>query len=175
MSPVAPRRSQMAATATPTINGPRPSPLKLNHNSHIIHKPSNPTFPVHHHHYRRRERREPVIIYTRSPKVFHTQPCDFMALVQKLTGLSRDQMAQDLPSNNQKDHHRHGTLVTGGASSDGSTVHAYHDNVQTRSFLDKFDPPITRIGDIPLYTPTGIDLLLSPTVNLPVVHHPDVD
>jgi len=30
-----------------------------------------------------------VIIYTHSPKIIHTQPRDFMALVQKLTGLSR--------------------------------------------------------------------------------------
>nr|GMC69489.1 VQ motif-containing protein 20-like [Ipomoea batatas] len=33
--------------------------------------------------------RHPVIIYTHSPKVIHTQPKDFMALVQKLTGFSR--------------------------------------------------------------------------------------
>ncbi|XP_006588293.2 VQ motif-containing protein 20 [Glycine max] len=37
--------------------------------------------PQQHHH--------PVIIYTHSPKVIHTQPKDFMSLVQKLTGLSR--------------------------------------------------------------------------------------
>ncbi|GJU20619.1 VQ motif-containing protein 20 [Tanacetum coccineum] len=30
--------------------------------------------------------RRPVIIYTHSPKVIHTHPRDFMALVQKLTG-----------------------------------------------------------------------------------------
>ncbi|CAH9143925.1 unnamed protein product [Cuscuta epithymum] len=33
--------------------------------------------------------RQPVIIYTHSPKVIHTHPKDFKALVQKLTGLSR--------------------------------------------------------------------------------------
>ncbi|CAA3033316.1 Hypothetical predicted protein, partial [Olea europaea subsp. europaea] len=32
--------------------------------------------------------RYPVIIYTHSPKVIHTHPRDFMALVQKLTGYS---------------------------------------------------------------------------------------
>ncbi|KAD5960329.1 hypothetical protein R6Q59_013463 [Mikania micrantha] len=31
----------------------------------------------------------PLIIYTHSPKVIHTQPRDFMALVQKLTGYTR--------------------------------------------------------------------------------------
>ncbi|KAL1356768.1 hypothetical protein AAHE18_05G208000 [Arachis hypogaea] len=35
--------------------------------------------------------RHPVIIYTHSPKIIHTHPKDFMALVQKLTGLSRSE------------------------------------------------------------------------------------
>ncbi|KAE8721683.1 VQ motif-containing protein 8 [Hibiscus syriacus] len=43
------------------------------------------------------QQRHPVIIYTHSPKVIHTHPKDFMALVQKLTGLSR----------NEEDHHHH--------------------------------------------------------------------
>lgn len=34
------------------------------------------------------QRHHPVIIYTHSPKIIHTNPCDFRALVQKLTGLS---------------------------------------------------------------------------------------
>ncbi|KAH1086084.1 VQ motif-containing protein 20 [Glycine max] len=37
----------------------------------------------------------PVIIYTHSPKVIHTQPKDFMSLVQKLTGLSRSDEKED--------------------------------------------------------------------------------
>jgi hypothetical protein len=32
--------------------------------------------------------RPPIIIHTYSPKVIHTQPDDFMSLVQKLTGSS---------------------------------------------------------------------------------------
>ncbi|CAN6584904.1 unnamed protein product [Malus baccata var. baccata] len=35
------------------------------------------------------QQRHPVIIYTHSPKIIHTHPRDFMALVQKLTGRSR--------------------------------------------------------------------------------------
>ncbi|WZY95152.1 hypothetical protein YC2023_067481 [Brassica napus] len=31
---------------------------------------------------------QPVIIYTNTPKTIHTNPKDFMALVQKLTGMS---------------------------------------------------------------------------------------
>ncbi|KAH7571161.1 hypothetical protein ACOSP7_019805 [Xanthoceras sorbifolium] len=63
------------------INGLRPSPLKLNRDSHTIHKPSSSSLA-------QQPRNGPIIIYTHSPKVIHTQARDFMALVQKLTGLS---------------------------------------------------------------------------------------
>ncbi|KAL0899943.1 hypothetical protein Bca101_083904 [Brassica carinata] len=59
--------------------------LKLNKGSHIIKKPppsrssSSSTTAKH---------RQPVIIYTNTPKTIHTSPKDFMALVQKLTGMS---------------------------------------------------------------------------------------
>ncbi|KAH7852369.1 hypothetical protein Vadar_024017 [Vaccinium darrowii] len=64
-----------------------PSPLKINKDSHFIKKPptspppatSSAAKPPH---------RQPVIIYTHSPKIIHTHPRDFMALVQKLTGQS---------------------------------------------------------------------------------------
>ncbi|CAI0377908.1 unnamed protein product [Linum tenue] len=52
--------------------------------------------------------RHPVIIYTHSPKVIHTHPRDFMALVQKLTGLSRsdqDPAADPSPSSSQGENH----------------------------------------------------------------------
>ncbi|OWM89227.1 hypothetical protein CDL15_Pgr010514 [Punica granatum] len=41
--------------------------------------------------------RQPVIIYTHSPKVIHTQPQDFMALVQKLTGLCHPEDSDGQP------------------------------------------------------------------------------
>ncbi|KAB2624273.1 hypothetical protein D8674_015933 [Pyrus ussuriensis x Pyrus communis] len=87
------RRDQMM------INGNRPSPLKINRGSHIIHKPpnsysrmgaANKSEEQHHH-----QKRQPVIIYTQSPKIIHTQARDFMALVQKLTGLSRSDNIHD--------------------------------------------------------------------------------
>ncbi|KAM3232647.1 VQ motif-containing protein 20 [Capsicum annuum] len=76
------------------------SPLKINKASHLIRKSSsNSLLPssssssslynavaatsIPH-----QQPRHPVIIYTHSPKVIHTHPRDFMALVQKLTGLS---------------------------------------------------------------------------------------
>ncbi|EPS65720.1 hypothetical protein M569_09057, partial [Genlisea aurea] len=37
------------------------------------------------------KRHLPVIIYTHSPKVIHAHPSDFMALVQKLTGMPRSE------------------------------------------------------------------------------------
>lgn len=55
------------------MNETRPSPLKITRESHSIQK------------------RQPVIIYTHSPKIIHTQAPDFMGLVQKLTGMSRSE------------------------------------------------------------------------------------
>lgn len=66
------------------LQGPRPTPLRINKDSHKIKKPpvapppSQPQAPP----------RQPIIIYTVSPKVIHTTPSDFMSLVQRLTGSS---------------------------------------------------------------------------------------
>ncbi|XP_020204138.1 nuclear speckle RNA-binding protein B [Cajanus cajan] len=66
------------------LQGPRPTPLRINKDSHKIKKPpvapppAQPQAPP----------RLPVIIYTVSPKVIHTTPSDFMSLVQRLTGSS---------------------------------------------------------------------------------------
>ncbi|GLJ54240.1 hypothetical protein SUGI_1163390 [Cryptomeria japonica] len=62
------------------IRGSKPTPLKVSKNSHNCIKI------------------QPVIIYLRSPEVIHTQPKDFMAVVQRLTGcsLSCTQTREDL-------------------------------------------------------------------------------
>ncbi|XP_057866040.2 uncharacterized protein LOC131073596 [Cryptomeria japonica] len=52
------------------IKGSKPTPLKVPKDSHNFTKI------------------KPVIIYLRSPEVIHTQPEDFMAVVQRLTGCS---------------------------------------------------------------------------------------
>ncbi|KAK4277510.1 hypothetical protein QN277_015500 [Acacia crassicarpa] len=59
------------------LQGPRPTPLKINKESQKIKKPplAPPNPP-----------RQPIIIYTVSPKIIHTTPSDFMSLVQRLTG-----------------------------------------------------------------------------------------
>ncbi|MQL98033.1 hypothetical protein Taro_030736 [Colocasia esculenta] len=79
------------------LQGPRPTPLKVRKDSHKIKKPpaapgAGPSQP---HHYpppqqqqQPQQHRAPVIIYTVSPKVIHTEPGNFMTLVQRLTGAS---------------------------------------------------------------------------------------
>ncbi|KAL2339664.1 hypothetical protein Fmac_007604 [Flemingia macrophylla] len=68
------------------LQGPRPTPLRINKDSHKIKKPPLPPQPSHPHH--QPPPRQPIIIYTVSPKVIHTTPGDFMNLVQRLTGSS---------------------------------------------------------------------------------------
>lgn len=111
--------SSTTTAANNNINGLLPPPLKINKDSRFIRKSSPPSSsssstsstssslinnsvvasnkpPL--------QQRHPVIIYTHSPRVIHTHPRDFMALVQKLTGLSRseeDGGSCDLPSQHQ--------------------------------------------------------------------------
>lgn len=79
------------------LQGPRPTPLRIHKDSHKIKKPpiapplSQPNQP-------QQPPRQPVIIYTVSPKVIHTNPSDFMNLVQRLTGLPRSNSS---PRNDQ--------------------------------------------------------------------------
>lgn len=96
---MSPAKFQDSDVTKGVINGPRPMPLRINKDSHMIHKPpSNPsshqsatdaTSAVKNHGQSAARRHQPVIIYTHSPKVIHANASDFMALVQKLTGLTR--------------------------------------------------------------------------------------
>lgn len=80
--------------SSPKLQGPRPTPLKVNKDSIIIKKPPVP--PQSRHHLQppppqqdaRNHHRQTVVIYTVSPKVIHTTVNDFMGLVQRLTGPS---------------------------------------------------------------------------------------
>ncbi|XP_011032353.1 PREDICTED: protein MKS1-like [Populus euphratica] len=65
------------------IQGPRPSALRLHQGSHKIKKPPLPP------------QRQPVIIYAVSPKIIHAEESNFMAVVQRLTGLSSDDFSHD--------------------------------------------------------------------------------
>ncbi|CAN0902297.1 VQ motif-containing protein 20 [Linum grandiflorum] len=84
-----------------TPNFDQSPPLKVNKDSHAIKKPSacnnspssasssSSTSSSTAAAVKPPQRQHPVIIYTHSPKVIHTHPRDFMALVQKLTGMTR--------------------------------------------------------------------------------------
>ncbi|KAK8609107.1 hypothetical protein V6N13_025414 [Hibiscus sabdariffa] len=64
------------------LQGPRPAPLKVRKDSHKIRKPQSAPQQQQ----QPSQIRPPVIIYIASPKVIHTNPSDFMDLVQRLTG-----------------------------------------------------------------------------------------
>lgn len=78
----------------PKINGPRPSALKISKDSHLIHKSSSsstpPSLPIP----PNKQQRQPIIIYTHSPKIIRTEPRNFMALVQKLTGMRQSDVSE---------------------------------------------------------------------------------
>ncbi|XVE55191.1 hypothetical protein DITRI_Ditri03aG0139700 [Diplodiscus trichospermus] len=65
------------------LQGPRPTRLKISKDSYKIKKPPLAPQPPQQ---QPTQIRPPVIIYTVSPKVIHTNPSDFMNLVQRLTG-----------------------------------------------------------------------------------------
>ncbi|KAK9272800.1 hypothetical protein L1049_003178 [Liquidambar formosana] len=67
------------------LQGPRPAPLSVRKDSYKIKKPPLPAKPPLR---PAPEHKEPVIIYSVSPKVIHTEVSEFMTLVQRLTGLS---------------------------------------------------------------------------------------
>lgn len=75
------------------LQGPRPAALKITKDSHKIKKPPLP--PPH----------RPVIIYTVSPKIIHTDPTEFKDLVQRLTGCQPSSS-----SNDALDHPSHTTM-----------------------------------------------------------------
>ncbi|KAM0843420.1 hypothetical protein ACQ4PT_057715 [Festuca glaucescens] len=73
------------------LQGPRPPRLNVRPESHAIKKPSGAQTQAQAHGRREDKQqgqppREPVIIYDASPKIIHTKPSEFMALVQRLTG-----------------------------------------------------------------------------------------
>lgn len=99
-TPTTPRRQLQ-------LQGPRPPRLNVRPESHAIKKPSSgppPHAQVHPQHGRREDKqqqqppREPVIIYDASPKIIHTKPSEFMALVQRLTGPGSFSVSAALPS-----------------------------------------------------------------------------
>ncbi|XP_057485856.1 VQ motif-containing protein 20-like [Actinidia eriantha] len=167
-----------------------PSPLKINKDSHFIKKSQSPpsssssasssiaraaatssTKPHHRH--------PPVIIYTHSPKIIHTHPRDFMALVQKLTGLSHSSAnhrplppqpkqepaaEEDLKNNRGSTEDNESSSVVTEENCRSSVVR----NVQINSCFASnspstiFDPKNPCLNNIPFSTPNSTDFLSPP-------------
>ncbi|RDY09112.1 Protein MKS1, partial [Mucuna pruriens] len=103
------------------LQGPRPTPLRINKDSHKIKKPpvapppAQPQAPP----------RQPVIIYTVSPKVIHTTPSDFMSLVQRLTGSSSSSFP---PSNKASTNSLNDNNSRGGENNDDGSNNRGNNN-----------------------------------------------
>ncbi|XP_044492254.1 VQ motif-containing protein 8, chloroplastic [Mangifera indica] len=137
------------------INGPRPSPLNINKDSHAIHKSSSLSGVVQAQAQalnainKKQQRQQPVIIYTESPKVIHTQARDFMALVQKLTGLSRDDDQEQEKANNKKN-----------PNLEKEEKKPLDSDADVSPIMNPPRNPF--LADIPLFTPNSTDFFCSP-------------
>ncbi|PIA39776.1 hypothetical protein AQUCO_02600323v1 [Aquilegia coerulea] len=182
------------------INGTRPAPLKINKDSHLIQKSSSSssssnssslsgiaTAGAKQHPPPAQQQRHPVIIYTHSPKIIHTKARDFMALVQKLTGLSHSDEDQTV-------HNTQGNDVRGSCleSKGKNNVKAVgHDDTTSSSVITDencggggitdvqvnsssvspgFDPPNPYLSDVPFFTPNSSDFFCS---SRPYYRYPD--
>ncbi|KAJ4972552.1 hypothetical protein NE237_005726 [Protea cynaroides] len=176
------------------MNGPRTSPLKINKDSHLIQKSSSSSSSTsssfngvagaatkHHQQQHNQQRHHPVIIYTHSPKIIHTQARDFMALVQKLTGLSRSddrpeqpQLLKENNNNNNNNNTRPSVAATHEDTESSSVVtdencggggSGGRGEIQVSSF--SVSPPIYEpsnpfFSEIPLFTPNSAEFFCSP-------------
>lgn len=143
------------------INGPRPSPLKIHKDSHQIQKqPTTAAGGAH----QPRQHQYPIIIYTHSPKVIHTKAGDFMALVQKLTGLSHpleedkeEYNARKTPEQNVKEVK---APLPPLVEEDDTAVDATAAEPDELGFESRTLPAMLNNGflsEIPLFTPNSAD------------------
>ncbi|KAI3816522.1 hypothetical protein L1987_16223 [Smallanthus sonchifolius] len=131
------------------INGTRPTPLKIKQESHTINK---------HHHHQPPQIRKPIIIYIRSPKVIHTKPYDFLALVQRLTGRSGSKDHEQQPKKTLEGGY---DLNENEFYNDSGVAHERNSIVKSRSPM--FNTPWNPyVADIPLSTPNTSDYFFSP-------------
>ncbi|KAM7277493.1 hypothetical protein ACFE04_019359 [Oxalis oulophora] len=127
------------------LNGPRPSPLKLNKSSHLIQKVPQ----------------KPIIIYAHSPKIIHTQASDFMALVQRLTGLSRSNDAKKKNSKEKRDIIDKKNIKVSESVRDARNI----TKSSTSSLTEEINlvspimnpPKQPHFADVPLFTPMAAD------------------
>ncbi|XP_068649226.1 VQ motif-containing protein 8, chloroplastic-like [Aristolochia californica] len=178
-------------------NAQRSSTLKINKESHLIHKSppsssssSSSSSPLtvaaaaavttlskrqDHQHHPHQQRHRPVIIYTHSPKIIRTEARDFMALVQKLTGLSRSEdpplrppSAEGHPSSSEGNNSTR-VFNSDDATSSSSSVLTDENcgmsdqaQVHAASISPIFDVQNPYFSDIPLFTPNSSDFFCSP-------------
>ncbi|KAJ9163342.1 hypothetical protein P3X46_023019 [Hevea brasiliensis] len=156
------------------LNGLRPSPLKINKESHLIHKlssstPSSSIAPLGGGAGAKQlQRNHPIIIYTHSPKVIHTQAKDFMALVQKLTGLSSSRNDENAKQGQESE----GVNFT---TSNKGLKAVVGDDKESSCGVDDISPVLKPpknpyFADTPLFTPHSVDFFCSPR---PVYRYPD--
>ncbi|CAL0320797.1 unnamed protein product [Lupinus luteus] len=155
------------------INGPRPSPLKINKDSHLIRKPSVSDTKQHNQH------RVPIIIYTQSPKVIHTTAQDFMALVQRLTGMSSsNQNITHQPNQEPYDGSKYDNISIKQQSASEICVKREDDDddslVKWDSNVDQSSSPsnILRFADMPFYTPNSSDFFCTSRSTFKCSDHP---
>ncbi|KAK8490921.1 hypothetical protein V6N11_010239 [Hibiscus sabdariffa] len=146
------------------MNGARPSPLKINKESHLIQKPSSSSAD-----HQQQRRQGLVIIYAHSPKIIHMQARDFMALVQRLTGLSRPhrQVNEDTRKNDPRIDNRQQDNESSSAITD-ETVGDVNNNINNNCSSNVYVPSTTApsmnpfFADMPLFTPGSTDFFCSP-------------
>jgi hypothetical protein len=144
------------------INGPRPTPL-------MIHKPNSSHKP---------QRVLPIIIYTQSPKIIHTKAQDFMALVQRLTGMSPTN--QVLPRQHEVSENNFDSSLSDGSNniddettSTTSSINVKRKHININESCGKggvtsnvdgqqISPNnMMNLADMPLFTPTSYDFFCS--------------
>ncbi|KAK4567697.1 hypothetical protein RGQ29_003456 [Quercus rubra] len=191
--------TQFHAKKDVTNNALCPPPLKVNKDSHFIKKSSaaaaasgsvssssstssliNSVAGS-----AKPQQRHPVIIYTHSPKVIHTHPRDFMALVQKLTGQSR---SEDHDTARQKsdsggnastssDEENKSVKIVGNDDNESSSVvtdencSSLGDGQVNSCFVPPiFETPNPYMTNIPFFTPNSAEFLCS---NQPFYNYTD--
>ncbi|CAG7893074.1 unnamed protein product [Brassica rapa] len=135
----------MIPTRCHELSGSRPPSLKLTGESHSIKKTTS--FNVFKQS-RRHGRAAPVVIYAHSPKVIHTRAENFMALVQRLTGLEGIRRRNDVNESSL-------SVLTTEEASVGTDDTSWERHQQRKNLVD-----------IPLYTPSSMALFGSPTQRL---------
>lgn len=143
-------------TSTPInsiIHGPRPSLLKIKTPSSLSTQRQQKQK------HQSKDMNDPVIIYVASPKIIHARPQDFMALVQSLTGRSPNTRLERIDDHSVS--RSEGSFASGNDSRNADSSKVLSSLIKSPN-VDLNEPAkFACMSDIPLYTPTGLDLFYS--------------